>query len=310
MAASLSHIALVSETPRVDPSDLFRTSAAIQKQVTRDLAQHWEVAATVDAFTGLEDVPPGYWPVVIVEEDPNLPESPIGGFHLDRKNQPFAVIKFTDHWQLIASHEILEMLVDPSGNWTIAGDSPLQAQGRVEFLVEVCDPSEAADFSYTVNGIPVSDFYTPHYFDPIGVSGVQYSFRGKITGPRQVLRGGYLSWHDLVSNEWWQKLFFGNEPEFKNLGQLSEAGVSLRSQIDRRIGGESLKAMLRRKRKLLEAARSYHKMIVLPSASQAQAWRAQIEQLKVEASTTPDAGPKKPQRKKARSRRGTRKRSD
>jgi hypothetical protein len=44
------------------------------------------------------------------------------------------------------------MLVDPSGNRTQIGDSPKSNQGRVEFLVEVCDPSEAANFGYSVNG--------------------------------------------------------------------------------------------------------------------------------------------------------------
>src|SRR5712692_4301990 len=107
MPAVLNHIALVSETPALSFSDLSRTSAAIQKQATRDLAPHWDVQATVDAFGILEDVPPGYWPVIIVEDDPRLAQSPLGGFHLDPDKQPFAVIKFTDHWQLIASHEIL-----------------------------------------------------------------------------------------------------------------------------------------------------------------------------------------------------------
>jgi hypothetical protein len=55
-------------------------------------------------------------------------------------------------------------------------------QGRVEFLVEVSDPSEAAQFGYTVNGIPVSDFYTPHYFDPVQANGVRYSQTGAYLG--------------------------------------------------------------------------------------------------------------------------------
>jgi hypothetical protein len=45
------------------------------------------------------------------------------------------------------------MLVDPSGNRLVAGDSPKTDQGRVSFLVEVCDPSEAADFAYSANGV-------------------------------------------------------------------------------------------------------------------------------------------------------------
>jgi len=121
------------------------------------------------------------------------------GIHLDKDGQPFALVTAGDDWPLTACHEILEMLANPFGNRVIAGDSPKSDQGRVEFLVEVCDPSEAAEFGYTVNGVLVSDFYTPNYFDPIQAPGVRYSFTGALTEPRQVVAGGYLSWHEPVS---------------------------------------------------------------------------------------------------------------
>lgn len=50
--------------------------------------------------------------------------------------------------------------------------------------------------SVTVNGVLVSDFYTPHFFDPVKNASVRYSFTGAIDKPRQVLRGGYISWHN------------------------------------------------------------------------------------------------------------------
>ena len=58
--------------------------------------------------------------------------------------------------------------------------------------MEVSDPCEASEFAYSVNGILVSDFYTPKYFDPVAAPGVRYSFTGSLTGPLQMLRGGYL----------------------------------------------------------------------------------------------------------------------
>jgi hypothetical protein len=51
--------------------------------------------------------------------------------------------------------------------------------GRVEFLVEACDPSEAAEFGYTIDNLLVSDFYTPRYFDPVQSDSVRYSFTGR-----------------------------------------------------------------------------------------------------------------------------------
>ena len=157
------NLALVSEVAGHDQSDVARVAAALQRQATRDFGPLWEVSATLDAFPRLEDVPVGYWPI-IVETDINTPGA--AGVHEDKNGQPFALVSMSDSWSLTASHEMLEMLADPFGKRVIPGKSPKEDQGRVEFLVEVCDPCEADQFAYTVNDILVSDFITPHFYDP------------------------------------------------------------------------------------------------------------------------------------------------
>ena len=161
--------------------------------------------SVVSSFSTLDDVPIGYWPI-IVEDDIHV--SGAAGVHEDQDKQPFALVQYSSSWSLTASHECLEMLGDPFGNRVIAGESPKKGQGRVEFLVEVCDPCEAVNFSYRCNGVVVSDFYTPNYFDPVKSAGTRYSFGGHITAPRQVLKGGYLSWHEPITNHWWQEIYF------------------------------------------------------------------------------------------------------
>jgi hypothetical protein len=203
-------------------------SGALQRQASRDFGPYWEVEATVDAYPRLEDVPVGYWPMVVKTD---IEVAGAAGIHLDDNGQPFALITMSDSWSLTASHETLEMLADPMGNRLVAGGSPHPDQGRVEFLVEVCDPSEAAEFGYTVNDILVSDFYTPRFFDPVPTENCRYSYTGALKEPRKILRGGYISWLDPTSNEWWQQLWFGDEPEFRNLGK-ADASMSLRSWID------------------------------------------------------------------------------
>jgi hypothetical protein len=241
--ALVRHVALVSESNRAKMSDLLLVSAALQKQASRDLAPIWEISATVDAFAKLEDVPDGYWPMVIKD---NIGFN-AAGIHKDKDGQPFALISAADsldQWSLTASHEMCEMLVDPSGDRQATGDSPKDGQGRVSFLVEVCDPSEAADFAYSSNGILVSDFYTPNYFDPVTASGVRYSFSGAITRPRDVLRGGYLSWKDAVSGHWWQKIWFdGGEPTFRDIGPADARSGSMRMFIDRLTGQRTAQAI-------------------------------------------------------------------
>jgi hypothetical protein len=232
MPMFIRQIALTTESEDIEVGldELMRVSAALQKQATRDFAPIWEVSATVDAFARLEDVPLGYWRIVLVKDIPDAPDA--AGIHQDKDGQPFALVIAGSSWPLTASHECLEMLADPFGNRLIAGQSPKPGQGRVEFLVEVCDPSEEEAFAYTVNNTLVSDFYTPRYFDPQAAPGVQYSFTGAITEPRQVLRGGYLSWHDPVSDRWFQEQFFDPKRKFVDLGRLARDGQSLRSMID------------------------------------------------------------------------------
>jgi hypothetical protein len=225
----VAHLALVSESDTVDFSELARVGAAIQKQVVRDLEPHWDVRATVNAFAMLEDVPPGYWPIILKDDI----ERDAAGIHCDRQRQPLALVTAEPAWSLTASHEALEMLIDPFGNRLVAGQSPEAGQGRVEFLVEVADPVTDRAFAYTVNGVLVSDFYTPRYFDPFRAEGVRYSFTGAVQEPREVLRGGYLVWHDPQTDEWWQKSWFsGDAPTTRSIGPI-QPDCGLRSAVDR-----------------------------------------------------------------------------
>jgi hypothetical protein len=238
----LRQVGLVSEEHRISMSELTRVAAALQKQAQRDFGPIWDVDATVSAFATLDDLPVGTWPVIVVA---SLPDPSVGGFHtLAQTGQPFALVRYSVGWPMTASHETLEMLADPSGNRLTPGDSPAPGQGRVEFVVEVCDPSEAPQFGYRVNDLLLSDFYTPQYFDPVQSPGVRYSFTGAITEPFQVLRGGYLSWFDPMSQQIFQKRWFGgNEPQIVNLSEADQMQGSMRERIDRVTSVEREKMM-------------------------------------------------------------------
>ena len=128
----LLHIALVSITKEVTLANLAPVSAAIQKQVSRDFGPMWNVEATVDAFDKLEDVPIGYWHVLLQDE---LQTGAAGLHKRDDNKQPFALVALTTNWPVfVTSHEVLEMLVDPQGTLTRAGNSLKSGQGRVEYL--------------------------------------------------------------------------------------------------------------------------------------------------------------------------------
>src|SRR5712671_1732790 len=138
------NIALVSKTRKIKIGELQQAAAALQKQAIRDLSPIWNIKATVDAFTSLKDVPSGYWPIIIKE---NIGDPSAAGYHSDKYRQPFSLVKWEDGWQLTCSHEMCEMLVDPFGNRMVSSGSIKQGQGRVNYLVEVCDPSEDDSFA-------------------------------------------------------------------------------------------------------------------------------------------------------------------
>ena len=227
----LRQIALVSQTSKVSQSRLAIVSAAIQKQVARDFGPIWEVQATVDAFPKLEDLPAGYY-AVIVRDDVQATTG-LKGVHHDPDKQPFALVQSTDDdsWSVDASHECLEMLADPSLNKLIASNSIKPGQGKVEYLLEVCDPCQSRAQAYKVNGVEVSDFYTKNYFDPVQSAAVRYSFTGAITAPKQVLQDGYLSWVVPETGEWWMGFVFAGALQFIKAGPPAGA-LSLREFID------------------------------------------------------------------------------
>jgi hypothetical protein len=233
----LTHqVALVSETNKIPFGELARVSAAIQKQIVRDVAPIWNVQATIDAFEKLEDVPIGYWSIIIKE---NIGAAHLSGLHLDQNGQPYALVNYNASWSLQASRLCIEMLIDPFGNRLVAGQSPNNQQGRVLFLVKPCSPCQAAAYAYTSNGVLVSDFHTPNYFDPIGSKGVRYSFTGAITEPKEVLPNGYLTWYEPVTGEWWQMLYFDKQVSYRSLGKLNVQG-SIRPAISRLTSHPSL----------------------------------------------------------------------
>jgi hypothetical protein len=232
-------VGLVDMTGEIDVDLVQSTAIALNLQVTRDLPQFWPMSATVTYLPNPKKIPAGIWPVQLVE---SLPPGE-GGFHSDKHKQPYAKViakKSDTTWTIDASHEILEMLVDPYGNRMqssvaiqVTGGKIKDGTGQFGYLVEACDPCEANDYAYSINGIAVSDFITPHFYDPMVTSGTRYSFTGAITGPRQILPGGYISWVNTAEDEWQQLMYVdpSKPPSIQDIGQ-ADSSKSLREWID------------------------------------------------------------------------------
>ena len=236
---SITQVGLVDMTGKIDVDLIHSAAIALNLQVTRDLPQFWPVTATVFYLPNPKKIPAGVWPVQLVKTLP--PDE--GGFHSDKHKQPYAkVIASAEDttWTIDVSHEILEMLVDPYGNRMqssvaieIVGGKIQDGTGQFGYLVEACDPCEDNSYAYTINGVAVSDFITPHFYDPMVTPGTRYSFTGAIKGPRQILPGGYISWVNAQKDEWQQLMYVdpSKPPTIQNIGK-ADSGKSLREWID------------------------------------------------------------------------------
>jgi hypothetical protein len=231
-------VGLVDMTGSIDVSVMAAAAAALNVQVVRDLPQYWPISAAVSFLPNHRAIPQGVWPVQLVK---SLPPGE-GGFHMTKNNQPYAKVIATagsNEWTIDASHEIIEMLIDPNGNRLqtstaigIQNGEITDSVGQFEYLVEACDPCEADQYSYQINGIAVSDFITPHFYDLQPAPDARYSFTGAVTRPRQILPGGYISWVDPATNELQQILWVdpNKPPQLKTLGPAS--GSSLRAFVE------------------------------------------------------------------------------
>jgi hypothetical protein len=236
---SLIQVGLVDTTKKLSPELVQAAAAALNVQVTRDLPQYWNIQATVIYLSDPEQIPPGVWPVQLVHE---LPPGE-GGFHLNNHKQPYAKVIATpksEDWTVDASHETIEMLVDPYGNRLqasraieIKGKTIEDTNGEYQYLVEACDPCEADKYGYSIQGFPVSDFLTPRFYDPVAATGSQYSFTGAIERPRQILPGGYITYVNMQTEEVQQILFVDPDkpPVYNNLGH-APPDKSLREWVD------------------------------------------------------------------------------
>lgn len=198
-------VAFLNRSTVVSDSDVDAMRVAIGQQVTIDFAPYWQDARTIFVPKG-GVVPPSAWQLVFLDDPKHAGAL---GFHdLTKAGLPLGKVfaKTTldagDAVSVTASHELLEMLADPSI------DRVVQVGTGTFYALEVCDACEADAFGYVRNGIRVSDFVTPAWFDaPIG----PFDFGQHVGATREILSEGYIgSW--TCETGWAQKTSRGEVP--------------------------------------------------------------------------------------------------
>lgn len=180
--------------------------AALEKQVTDDFRPTWGIAALIEQVPlGAQPDPLHFWLGVFDDAD----QAGALGYHdLTPEGLPvgkaFAKTDEEYHSKLSVtlSHELLEMLGDPYINDCVIDPN----SGRL-YAKENADAVEADPLGYDIDGVTVSDFVLPEFFDPTHKGkGKSLSFQGHVTEPFSLAAGGYLSYLNLRNmNAGWQQ---------------------------------------------------------------------------------------------------------
>lgn len=199
----MTDIVLVNRSTVLTDAAIEKVIPALQAQVTEDWLPHWPNRGAMLHFAASGAEPPtGMWPIYILDHT-DVPGA--GGYHDDDSGTPegkvFAAdaMQYGEQWTVDCSHELLEMLGDPDTNTIISLPHGLHC------LQEVGDAVEADEFGYLKQGVLVTDFVLPAYFNPPQQPvGVLYDFRGRLHKPAPaLLSGGYLG-IELPNGEWTQ----------------------------------------------------------------------------------------------------------
>jgi hypothetical protein len=201
-------IAILNQSTRITDEQASQMTQAVAAQVRLDAAPIWNQAPASVIYYGTfapgtskmpSAVPVRAHGITIVDEIPDQPQGVLGYHTEDQGGKLWGTVAaspsldnrgqaLTGDWSVssILSHEVLEMLVDPNCNlWASDG------HGKV-YSVEVCDPVEAP--TYVVNGVSVSNFVTPAWFDPLADKNgrTQFDKCKLLQKPFKCLPGGYM----------------------------------------------------------------------------------------------------------------------
>lgn len=185
-------IVIVNHSDNVTQKRLREVVRALQKQVDRDFFPVWGWRAKLSLRA---EASKKLMSVTLRSRDRS--GSGDAGYHVNDRGIPSSLV-FThgnggDEQDLFAtlSHEILEMIADPALNLYASAYRTFRGRRHRVFVgIEVCDPVQYC--FYKIDGIQVSDFVVPEWFEPERPAGsMSFSFKGNVDAPLKVAKDGY-----------------------------------------------------------------------------------------------------------------------
>jgi len=201
-------IAIKNQSTVVTDTQVTAVTTALQIQLDRDYAPAWGETATLVFLNKNQPVPAGAWPIYVLDTSDVAGAL---GYHDESLGVPYGrifvktCVQYRYSWTVTLSHELLEMINNPNVNLTVFNQAS-NTRGRIYFH-EVGDACEDDNYGYLINGIKVSDFVWPAWFDPAQTApGTRYDQQRAISAPFQILPGGYVSVFAVSGGSGWTTL--------------------------------------------------------------------------------------------------------
>ena len=206
-------IAIANLSTAIDDGAFSAAVAAIGVQVSRDFQPEWGAGATLTATRitvddGAANIDGASDAIIYVGDaanDPTLGMAGVFGYHARNNGHlPYAFVyldvcaQYGEPWSCTLSHEVLEMLADPTTVMTATGPAPpgVGAAGQtVSYDLEVCDPTQSD--TYLISQVAVSNFVTKAWFGMPGGSPAT-NFLKLPLSPFGVRPKGYFQYEDTA----------------------------------------------------------------------------------------------------------------
>ena len=203
----LSYRVAVMNRSSLADDEIQKAVNALQTQLHRDFAPAWGIDAELTLVSkGSEPEPKSWW--LVIQDEPDYAEA-VGYHTVTAEGLPLVSISVLNakrvgfEWTLAASHEILEMLANPSLNLTVFSSKDGK-KGRL-YVREICDP--VAKLDYKIDGVVVSNFVYPAWFESFRKrDSATFDYCGQVSAPFERAPSGYSTVVDVLSSSGWHSI--------------------------------------------------------------------------------------------------------
>lgn len=181
-------IAVVNQSSFVSGKELAADLPAFQQLIDQYVTPAWNVQAHLYIRAPL----PGDWVIYLRDDSPK--DCSCYGYHDWKQDRPvgfiYTSVNGTGGWPRTFSHELEEMLADPSIDRVVATAGLNDSQQTDMWMQEVSDP--VVDSQIRLGGLSMADFVLPAWFEPGHlVYKHKYDAAGALHAPLGFTANGY-----------------------------------------------------------------------------------------------------------------------